>query len=195
MGEISVNVCVRNKQLEDEVSFITLDKTKILNFISLLTSSEFIVVELIMPNQVFIDLNIFYNKATDSINARFQYDLFHLSPKYFGTDPVLLSIIEESGDKIFYDELCIKESMFMKIFECTDIFIREGFGVESTLNKSNTTILKIEYFFDSDHGILILDFKIEKSDKKITIKNLHEKALKSSIVINEIIKKITNSSC
>ena len=195
MGEISVNVCVRNTQLEDEVSFITLDKTKILNFISLLTSSEFIVVELIMPNQVFIDLNIFYNKATDSINAKFEYDLFHLSPKHFDTAPVLLSIIEESGDKIFYNELCINDNQFMKIFECTDIFIRKGFGVESTLNKSNTSILKIEYFFDSDHGTLILDFKIEKSDKKITIKNLHEKALQSSIVINEIIKKVTNSSC
>ena len=101
MIENSVAVCVKNTQTGEEVSSNTLDTTKISDFFNLLTSSEFIVVELIVPNHIFIDLNIFYSNITNSITTRFGYDLLNLSPNYFGSEAVLISLIEERGTEIF----------------------------------------------------------------------------------------------
>ena len=84
----------------------TLETTKNSDFLNLLKSTESIVVELIVPNYIFIDLNISYSNVTSSITARFEYDFFNLSPNYFGSEAVLISLIEERGDEIFYDELC-----------------------------------------------------------------------------------------
>lgn len=191
----NVLVCVRNTQSEEEVSSNTLDTTKISDFFNILTSSESIVVELIISNHIFIKLNIFYDKTKDSIIARFKYDLFHLSPKYFGSEAVLISIIEECGDEIFYDELCTNDKQFMQIFKSNDIYIQEGYSVGFKANELILPTLKINYFFDSDYGEFILDYIIENSGNNITIKDLHEKAIQTNIVLNEIIKRITNSNC
>lgn len=191
----NVLVCVRNTQSEEEVSSNTLDTTKISDFFNILTSSESIVVELIISNPIFIKLNIFYDKTKDSISARFKYDLFHLSPKYFGSEAVLISIIEECGDEIFYDELCTNDKQFMQIFKSNDIYIQEGYSVGFKANELILPTLKINYFFDSDYGEFILDYIIENSGNNITIKDLHEKAIQTNIVLNEIIKRITNSNC
>jgi hypothetical protein len=191
----NVLVCVRNTQSEEEVSSNTVDATKISDFYNILTSSESIVVELIMPNHIFIKLNIFFDKTKDSITARFKYDLFHLSPKYFGSEAILISIIEECGDEIFYDELCTNDKQFMQIFKSNDINIQEGYIVVTKGNELIKPKLKINYFFDSDYGEFILDYIIENSGNYITIKDLHEKAIQTYIVLSEIIKKITNSNC
>ena len=136
-----------------------------------------------------------YNKTKDSITARFKYDLFHLSPKYFGSEAILISIIEECGDEIFYDEICTNDKYIMQIFESNNICVQEMYSVVSEANELIIPTLKINYFFDSDCGVFILDYIIENSGNYITIKDLHEKAIQTKIVLSEIIIKITNANC
>jgi hypothetical protein len=83
----------------------------------------------------------------------------------------------------------------MQIFKSNDIYIQEGYSVVSKSNELIIPTLKINYFFDSDNGEFILDYIIENSGNYITIKDLHEKAIQTYIVLSEIIKKITNSNC
>ena len=83
----------------------------------------------------------------------------------------------------------------MQIFKSNDIYVQEGYSVVSKANELIIPTLKINYLFDCDYGEFILDYIIENSGNYITIKDLHEKAIQTNIVLSEIIKKITNSNC
>ncbi len=167
------------------------DPTKISDYFNLLMSNDTMVLKLDLKENDFIDLSIFFNKVTDSFTARFVYDLFNLSPKYFYVDAILLAVIEEQGNIVFHDELLKYEAKFKNIFETKSILIANTFqNVEYYFDKLDVSTIKIKFFFDSDIGEFILDYDFTRLSNDYTISDFHKKSKQITDVLNEIIGEI-----